>query len=272
MANSATHAGLPYPVRGARFTIPVPYLDATGTPTDPTTPDTEISKDGGAFADCTEEVTTIVGGNGSGYITLTGDEMDCALIHIAAKAASGPKTTLEWLYPRALPLLESATAQAGAAGTITLVSTASNIDGYYSGCIIRTTGGTGGGGGSGKLNNQARMVTSYNGTTKVATVSPNWETTPGADTTYEVLISESSLYLTRLDLNNIADAVLKRDWSQITGEASRSLLNAARLLRNARSVSDGVLSVKKEDGTTEAWRANVVGNPNAQPIVDVEPS
>jgi hypothetical protein len=38
---------------------PVPFLDADGDPTDPTTPDTEFSLDAGAFADCAEEVTTV---------------------------------------------------------------------------------------------------------------------------------------------------------------------------------------------------------------------
>lgn len=208
MANSVTHAALPYPVKGCRFTIGVPYVDSGGTPTDPTTPDTERSIDGAAFADCTEEVTTISGSNGSGYITLTGDECNCSLLVVAAKAASGPNTTLAILYPRVLALLTSGTAQAGAAGSITLASTGPTRD--ISGCIVRTTGGTGGGGGSGSRDNQARIITAYNTTTKVATVSPNWETTPDATTTYEVLIAGggvNSSVSAAVDTAAIADAV-----------------------------------------------------------------
>lgn len=187
MANSALHAGLPFPVRNARYTIGIPYLDADGDPTDPTTPDTEISLDGGDYTDCTEEVSTIVGSNGSGFITLTGAEMDASLIFICAKVASGPKATLAMLTPRILPVMASGTAQAGAAGSITL---AANIGTYdFTGCIVKTTGGTGGGG-TGGANNQARLITAYNTTTKVATVTPTWETTPDVDTTYEVLLTD----------------------------------------------------------------------------------
>jgi len=193
MANSITHAGLPYPIKGARYTIEVPYVDGTGTPTDPTTPDTERSVDGAAFADCTEEVTTISGSNGFGYITLTGDELDCSLLVLAAKAASGPKSTLMSLRPRNLPTLMSGTAAAGAAGSITLQSGAANrpeCDDILIGCYVRTTGGTGGGGGSGKANNQVRQITDYVASTGVASVSPNWETNPDNTTTYEILVPE----------------------------------------------------------------------------------
>lgn len=192
MSNSVGHAALPYPIRGCRFTVAVPYLDADGDPTDPTTPDTEVSKDGGAFADCSEEVTTISGSNGMGYLTLTGDETNCSLLALCAKVASGPKATLLACAPRVLPTLRSGTAQAGAAGTITLDASASAIDNYYVGCILQTTGGTGGGGGSGSANNQARVITAYNGSTKVASVSPNWETNPDNTTTFAVLAAENA--------------------------------------------------------------------------------
>lgn len=165
------------------------YLDASGTPTDPVTPDTEVSKDGAAFADCAEEVATIAGSNGAGYLTLTGAETDAALLVLAAKVASGPKATLATLTPRVLPVLESGTATAGAAGSITLAAGAAAYD--LRGCIVRTTGGTGGGG-TGGADNQARVITAYNPATKLATVSPNWEVTPGATTTYDILLTDAA--------------------------------------------------------------------------------
>ncbi len=189
MSNHVSHAALPYPIKGARFTLPVPYLDADGDPTDPTTPDTEISKDGAAFSDCTEEVSTISGSNGAGYLTITGDENNCSLVFLAAKVASGPKATLASYSPRVLALVTTGTAQSGAAGSITLASGAPSFD--LSGFIVKTTGGTGGAGGSGSRDNQARVITAYDTTTKAATVSPSWETTPDATTTYEILASES---------------------------------------------------------------------------------
>jgi hypothetical protein len=186
MANHFSHAALPYPIKKARFTLEVPYLDADGDPTDPTTPDTEVSKDAAAFADCAEEVATISGSNGVGYITLTGAEMDCTMLALAAKVASGPKNTLATLYPRVLAIVGSGTLSAGSAGGGTL----GTILGYdVTGCFIRTTGGTGGGG-TGGANNQARKIVTYNTSTGAFTVEPNWETTPDNTTTYDVLLPE----------------------------------------------------------------------------------
>lgn len=186
MSNHISHAELPYPIRGARFTLLLPYLAGDGTPTDPTTPDTEISKDNGTYADCAEEVGVATGGNGTGMLTLSGAETDCAAAALAAKAASGPKTTVATLYPRRLVVLSSGTASAGAAGTITL-GTILPFD--IAGCFVRTTGGTGGGG-TGGANNQARKILSYNTSTGVATIAPNWEVTVSSDTTYEILLPE----------------------------------------------------------------------------------
>src|SRR5262245_52753811 len=134
MSNHVSHFALPFAVKGARFSVEVPYLDADGDPTDPTTPDTEVSKDAAAFADCTEEVTTISGSNGFGYIPLTGDGLNCSIAVVAAKVASGPKATLLSIRPRVLPLVSTGTAQAGASGSITLASGAPTFD--LSGFIV----------------------------------------------------------------------------------------------------------------------------------------
>lgn len=74
---------------------------------------------------------------------------------------------------------KSGTAQAGAVGTITLqVSGSSAVDDAYKGMVIETTGGTGSG--------QRRVIFGYIGSTKVATVTPKWSTTPDATTTYAI--------------------------------------------------------------------------------------
>lgn len=186
MANSTSHAALPYPIKNARFTLLVPYLDADGDPTDPTTPDTEFSGDAGAFADCAEEVSTISGSNGTGYITLTGAETNYSMLALAAKVASGPKNTLATLYPRNLASIGTGTLSAGSAGGGTL----GTILAYdVTNCFIMTTGGTGGGG-TGGANNQARRIATYTTSTGAFTVTPNWETTPDNTTTYSLLLPE----------------------------------------------------------------------------------
>ena len=85
----------------------------------------------------------------------------------------------------------------------------------------------------------------------------------------------TGISITSLDvaaLESIADAILKRDFGLITGEAARSLLNAARYLRNKRAVLAGTLTVTKEDDTTTAWTAVTIGTPGAAPITSVDPT
>jgi hypothetical protein len=77
-----------------------------------------------------------------------------------------------------LATAHTGTATAGAASTITLAAGASAVDNAYRGMLIRLTGGTGSG--------QQRVITAYNGTTKVATVTPAWGVTPTGTTTYSV--------------------------------------------------------------------------------------
>jgi hypothetical protein len=186
MANHASHAALPYPVKGARFTVLVPLLDADGDPTAQTTPDTEISEDNAAATDAAEEVSATSGMDGVGMITFTGAETDCSTLAVNFKAASGPKATLMTLYPRVLAEVGTGTLSAGSAGGGTL-GTLLAYD--VTGCYLKTTGGTGGGG-TGGADNQARKIVTYNTGTGAFTVAPDWETTPSTDTTYAVLLPE----------------------------------------------------------------------------------
>lgn len=267
MAVHASHAALPYPVKGARFTVPVVYLDADGDPLDPTTPDTEISMDGAAFADCAEEVTTITGGNGSGFITLSGAETDCSFVVLAAKVASGPKNTLMMLYPRVLPVAYSGTATAGAAGSITLATDVPAVANLLLGCIVKTTGGTGGGG-TGGTDNQARVITAFSAG-RVATVVPDWETTPDATTTYQILLTDGK----HVEDTNVyhADIQFTRDQSNTTDEWTATWFkNGVRLTSGVTSPTlqlvkraDGtdlkVATAMTEIGTTESFKLDLVG-------------
>lgn len=70
------------------------------------------------------------------------------------------------------------TAQAGAAGSITLASGASSTANLFRGMVIAITDGEGAG--------QKRVVTAYNGTTKVASVYPDWDEAPDATSEYEI--------------------------------------------------------------------------------------
>lgn len=56
-----------------------------------------------------------------------------------------------------------------------------------------------------------------------------------------------------------ADTLLKRDMSAVTGEATRSPLNALRFNRNKFSIVGNVLTVYAEDDVTVAWVATLSG-------------
>lgn len=67
-----------------------------------------------------------------------------------------------------------------------------------------------------------------------------------------------------------ADALLKRDWNSVSGEATRSALNALRFVRNRFStvVTPGSVTVYKEDDTTVAFTKSLTTDAAAEPIVE----
>jgi hypothetical protein len=76
-------------------------------------------------------------------------------------------------------ILRTGTCQSGStSSTIKLDSGASATTDFYKGRWIVTTGGTGA--------EQVALCTAYNGSTKVATIAPNWAATPDGTTTFSV--------------------------------------------------------------------------------------
>ena len=75
------------------------------------------------------------------------------------------------------------TAAAGASTTITLDAFASATNGEYIGQTITITSGVGSG--------QSRVITAYDGTTKVATVSTAWVTNPTNTSVYSIVIQKA---------------------------------------------------------------------------------
>jgi hypothetical protein len=69
-----------------------------------------------------------------------------------------------------------------------------------------------------------------------------------------------------------ADALLKRDLSVVSGEASRSVLNALRFLRNKWTIAAGTLTVTKEDDATTAWTGSVTTDAAADQVTGVDPA
>lgn len=91
----------PVPQKNVAYRVTFPILDADGDlVTGATGLDSEISKDAGTFADCTNEATEIATSSGMYYLDLTSTEMnaDCVCI-IVKTSSSGAKTTPIILYP-----------------------------------------------------------------------------------------------------------------------------------------------------------------------------
>lgn len=104
------------------------------------------------------------------------------------------------------------TAQAGASTTITLDSGASAVDNYYKHSIVRIVSGTGAG--------QSRLITSYVGSTKVATIESghNWNTNPDNTSVFDIIAGSS------VDIQSWAGTAVQN--GLISGGSTLPLVNA----------------------------------------------
>jgi len=181
-ATSFRNNALPYPVYGVAFTVVFPLLDADGDPVSPSSPDSEVSKNGDTFADCTNEATEIATSSGVCYLLLTAAEMTADIVTVQIKS-TGAKTTVITLYPRKLPILSTGTCQgANDTGDIQLASGDSAVDDIYNGCLVVAVIDT---------VTEARVINDYVGSTKTAEVSPAWNTAaPDSNDTYTIYMPE----------------------------------------------------------------------------------
>jgi hypothetical protein len=97
----------------------------------------------------------------------------------AAAIAAAAITDAKFANDTVCKNLHSGTAQAGAANTITLSSTAANIDNWYDGHKVHLTAGDGAG--------QSRVINSYVGSTRVATLTEAWTTTNPSNSSVYVI-------------------------------------------------------------------------------------
>jgi hypothetical protein len=128
------------------------------------------------------QLVTITGGTGVGQSrTVLDYRGDNNLATVTREFATAPDATSVFVVSGAdIPaILEAGNAQGGAAGSITLDAQASAINNTYVDEWVMITAGTGIG--------QTRVIGAYNGTTKVATISPNWTTAPDGTSVYQVL-------------------------------------------------------------------------------------
>jgi hypothetical protein len=193
------------PTKNVAYRVTFPILDADGDlVTGATGLDSEVSKDGGTFADCTNEATEIATSSGMYYLDLTSTEMNADTVAVIVKTSStGAKTTVLTFYPQEagdlvaavgaggltadsldatvqarLGIVAYGTAQSVTGTTIVLASASAFANDELIGAVVVITGGSTGVG-------QSRMITDYVLSTDTATVD-TWTTTPTGTITYVV--------------------------------------------------------------------------------------
>lgn len=97
----------------------------------------------------------------------------------AASIADGAIDRATFAVDTGLRTVRSGTAQAGSSTTITLDASASSDSDFYNDLLVYITSGTGTG--------QVRRIDDYDGTTKVASITPVWTITPDSTSTFVLL-------------------------------------------------------------------------------------
>lgn len=144
--------------------------------------------------------------------------------------------------------IRKATAQGGAAGTITLDASASATDDFYNGGTVLIESGTGA--------LQQREISDYVGSSKVVTVDRNWVTNPDNTSVFRIFPGSLGLSLTEFG-TQAATSVLTSSMTEVyhADGAAATLSQAVYLIMQMlteASVSGTTLTVKKLDGTTSA--------------------
>lgn len=175
----------PIPLRGRAHRITVPIYDNDGDlfSTGLTGLAAVVSKDGQSFASATNSPDEI---DTSGIVTLdlTASEMDARTVAIKITATNpDAKPTVIVLHPEepgdiVVNAIARGTAQAGGQNSITLASGESSVNDFHKFNVVWIVGGTGAG--------QSRVITGYDGTTKVATVH-DWAVQPDNTSEYVIL-------------------------------------------------------------------------------------
>lgn len=132
----------------------------------------------------------------------------------------------------AVLVIETGTAQAGAAGTLTLAAGANANNNFYDDMRIVIVGGTGVG--------QARVIHEYNGTTKVASIAPDWIVTPDNTSEYQIQ-SQSNVHV-----HELAAAAVAQILSDATPFAGANIALIKAVTDNQAKV---VISGTAEAGT-----------------------
>ena len=165
---------IPY---GAAYSFSAPIVKAGSTDyalTGDWTPaagDVKVIKDGGAAANITT-LPTFISSTATLTWSLSATECEATEIVIqtidsATKAVQDQFFRLQTTKASALQVGVPQAVQSAGDTAITLDATAAAQTDFYKGCVVAITSGSGA--------NQARIITAYNGSTKVATIDRAWD-------------------------------------------------------------------------------------------------
>lgn len=250
---------LPYPIYGAPWTLVAPILDADGDlVTGASGLDSEVSKNGDTFADCTNEATEIATSSGMYYLTLTGTEMTADVVAVIVKtSSSGAKTTPVVYYPRKLITIRSGTAQGGDSGYITLDGDASDQDDFYNGMVVI---------GTLDATTEVRVISDYTGSNKRAAVTPDWVTVPDNDDTFVIKLPEG-VQINAANLTHIAGAAVSTTAAQlgvnvvqVSGDAGAADNLEAAVDGTGYNVGAGQIVAASVTGAVGSVTGNVTGS------------
>lgn len=203
---------------------------------------------------------------------MSGKEITVLIVDSATKAIVDQAETIQTYghHSAADPrgVIRRGTAQAGAAGTITLDASASAVDDFYNGDTVYISSGTGAG--------QVRQIVDYVGATKVATVysagppvqGAQWVTAPDATSVFvvgpeaimpaavTVSAGEVAATLSATQTAAIADKILGRN---IGGgsDTGRTVKQSLAALRNKVTLVGTTLTIYDTDDTTSLWTGTV---------------
>jgi hypothetical protein len=248
---------LSYPLVALPWGVVFPILDNTGAPvTGAAGLDSEVSLNADTPIDCTNEATEI-GSSGMYYLLLTNSEMNANVVTIITKTSTtDAKTTPIVLYPRPKVTIRSGTAQGGTGSSITLDSGASALDDFYNGMVVAGTLDS---------NLEVRFITDYDGSTKVASVSTSWVTTPDSDDTFIIYLPEG-VQIPQANVVAVSGDATAADNLESYLDGSEFMPVDAFMQKF--TVTGGTLQPKKPDGTTNTGYSRTVGtDPAAEPIV-----
>lgn len=153
------------------------------------------------------------------------------------------------------PVMQSGTATAGGASTIT-IQTALGHDSLPVGCLVKITGGTGA--------DQCRVITGYVDSTQVVTVDRAWTTNPNNTSVYSILYNDAPALSSGL---KVSEVVLCDTITTYTGDTPQTGDSFARLgapagasiaadLAEIEAETDGIAAIP----TTPLLAANVPAN------------